>query len=160
MRRERAALPYENRPHCTGTRQMTVYCLYHTRNGTSNIVPLTLKLPDGQTRGGLFVDREAFIMDGTAPRPTDWHCTPALAVSIILKGQLDIEVNKSAPRLTQLCAGDAVIVLDHKISDHCEGHKGLAHGPTGMTALVLKLAAADVPALAANFADWPADIAL
>lgn len=112
---------------------MTIHCLHSRAGGISDIVSLSLT---------------------GAEHRVDWHATPKLGVTVILGGFLDIEINRAAPSVTTLAAGDVLLVVDYR----GEGHRSRAHSPVGLSALLLPLAAADVPALAAAFVDWPADI--
>ncbi len=138
---------------------MTVYCLYHTPSGASRIIPLQFAADTGPWHP-ITVDPNAILSDTQTPRLTDWHCTPTMGISTILKGFLEIDANKSDPQHVTLAAGDALIVLDTNSGPNVEGHKGHSHGPDGVSVLMLKLSAADIPALAASFTNWPTDLVL
>jgi hypothetical protein len=136
---------------------MTIYCLYHSASGASHILPLEFKA-DAGPRYAFRADANAMLSDTTVPRETDWHCTPVLGMSTILRGYLDIEANKASPERVRLVAGDVLIVIDNNSGPNVEGHKGHSHGPNGVGVLMLKLNVEDIPALAASFSNWPQDI--
>jgi hypothetical protein len=136
---------------------MTIFCLYSRANGTITIAPVVLRDPGTDPfRASLPTGAGATIMGGRKERQGEWHTTPRLGVTLILCGHLDIQTQRAAPRTVQISAGDVLLVLDRT----GEGHRSRAHGPDGMTALLLPLAEADVAGLAALFEDWPTDLVL
>ncbi|MDX2142630.1 MAG: hypothetical protein SFV19_04705 [Rhodospirillaceae bacterium] len=136
---------------------MTIYCLRTRGDGTTTIVPISLHESQSDPfRVNLPTGAGATLVTGRRERQGAWHTTPKLGITVILEGFLDIEVNRAAPERTTLKAGDVLIVLDQT----GDGHRSRAHGPRGMTALLLPLDAADLPALARHFRDWPAEVTL
>jgi hypothetical protein len=136
---------------------MTIFCLYSRANGTTTIAPVVLRDPGADPfRASMPTGAGATLMGGRKERQGEWHTTPKVGVTIVLRGHLNIETHRANPHVTQLSAGDVLLVLDRT----GEGHRSRASGPEGMTALLLPLAEGDVPGLAALFADWPADLLL
>jgi hypothetical protein len=136
---------------------MTIFCLYSRPNGTTTMAPMALRDSGADPfRTNLPTGAGATLMGGRNERQGEWHTAPKLGVTMILRGHLDIETQRANPSVTQLSTGDILLVFDRT----GEGHRSRAHGPDGMTALLLPLAEADVAGLAALFADWPTDLVL
>lgn len=136
---------------------MTIYCLYSRFDGTTTITPVLLRDPGTDPfRASLPTGAGATILSGHKDRQGDWHTTPKTGVTVVLAGHLTIETRAPAPIAVQLSAGDVLLVLDRSGA----GHRSRAHGPSGMTALLLPLSEAEVSNLAGLFADWPGDIHL
>ena len=131
---------------------MTIYCLSSRRDGTTNMVPVNLHESESDPVRLLFpTGAGATLMTGWRERQGQWHTTPKLGVTVIIEGYLDIETNLAAPQSVTLKAGDILLVLDQT----GDGHRSRAHGPHGMSALLLPLDAADLPVLSRLFRDWP-----
>jgi hypothetical protein len=131
---------------------MTIYCIYSRHDGTTTMVPIKLFESESDPARLLFpTGAGATLMTGRRERQGQWHTTPKLGVTVIIEGLLDIEINRAASHCTTLVAGDILLVLDQS----GDGHRSRAHGPHGMSALLLPLDAADLPALSSLFRDWP-----
>lgn len=136
---------------------MTIYCLYSRPDATTTVVPINFHEPKTDPALLMFpTGAGATMMTGRRERQGQWHTTPKLGVTVIVEGCLDIEINRAAPQCVTLNAGDILLVLDQT----GEGHRSRAHGPNGMTALLLPLDATNLPALSTLFRDWPTDLTI
>jgi hypothetical protein len=134
-----------------------IYCLYSRCDGATSIVPINLCEPVLDPARVIFpTGAGATLMTGRRERQGQWHTTPQLGVTAIIGGHLDIEVNRADPQCVTLVAGDILLVLDRT----GDGHRSRAHGPQGISALLLPLDAAQLHVLASLFRDWPADLTI
>ena len=93
----------------------------------------------------------ATLMTSRLDRTGEWHTTPNIGLTVMLKGWLEIHINRAQPKIFTLVAGDMLFVMDLT----GEGHRSRAYGPDGMSALLLPLKASDLASFGQVFKNWP-----
>lgn len=131
---------------------MAVYQLYPGAEGVANVVQLKLKdesRPD-PFRLALPTSANATFMTSHTDRQGHWHTTPAIGLTIILVGHLEIHVNRAAPTIHKLGPGDMLFVMDTT----GEGHCSRAYGSPEMSAMLLPVRANELNTLGEYFVNW------
>ncbi|MSO98931.1 MAG: hypothetical protein EXR11_12055 [Rhodospirillaceae bacterium] len=132
---------------------MTIYHLSAGSGGIAHMQELVLANPGNADplRTSLATSAGATLMTSNLDRTGEWHTTPNIGLTVMLKGWLEIHINRAAPKIFTLLAGDMLFVMDLT----GEGHSSRAYGPDGMSALLLPLKASDLASFGQVFKNWP-----